>query len=155
MTCRLGVVRQSFEEEGWRRLKNIRELLHSAGAYSVGALFVFLNLLKCEADGVAKFFLAHAKHEPSHTDALSHMLVSGIWGLRFHRAEFFSQCLSALRPHARGKVTTLRRRRAAPMDVFLLAQGDAEDVRAEDRRLWQSVPINMARSPAHLPKIRL
>ena len=155
MTCRLGVVRQSFEEEGWRRLKNIRELLHSAGAYSVGALFVFLNLLKREPDGVPKFLLTHAKHEPSHTDALPHMLVSGIWGLRFHRAEFSrNACL----PCARTRVARLSHfvgGALRPLDVFLLAQGDADDARAEDRRLWQSVPINMARSPAHLPKVCL
>jgi hypothetical protein len=98
--CRLGLVRHSFEEEGWHYLKDIRELLHSAGADSVGALFVLLNLLKCEADGVTKSFLAHAKQKSSHTDALPHVLVSGVWDLCSHRAESSRRCLFAERPVA-------------------------------------------------------
>jgi len=37
-----------------------------SGAHSVNALFVFLNLLKGEPEGVGKLRLAHAKHHAPH-----------------------------------------------------------------------------------------
>ena len=53
-------------------------MLKPAGANSVGALFVFLDLLKGQAQGVAQFFLAHAKHYPPHTDAAANVPVDRV-----------------------------------------------------------------------------
>jgi hypothetical protein len=37
-------------------------MLQAAGAYPIGALLVFLDLLECDAEMLAEFFLTHTEH---------------------------------------------------------------------------------------------
>src|ERR1700761_3689332 len=54
------------------------DLLNPARANSIGALFVFLHLLKCQTQGVAEFLLTHSKHHATHPHATADMLVGRI-----------------------------------------------------------------------------
>jgi hypothetical protein len=70
--------RRPFEKEGRRNVEGSRNLLKPARADSVGALFVFLDLLKRQTQGVAQFFLTHAKHDAPHTDAAADVPVDRV-----------------------------------------------------------------------------
>ena len=50
--CLPRIAWQALEEEKNWHLQNARDLVQAACADAVGALFVFLDLLECEADGV-------------------------------------------------------------------------------------------------------
>src|SRR3954463_13496737 len=58
----------AFEEKRNLHLQDKRDLLQSAGANSIGALLVFLDLLKRQTEGVAKLLLAHTEHHAAHAD---------------------------------------------------------------------------------------
>jgi hypothetical protein len=45
--------------------------MQATGADAVCSLFVFLNLLECQAEFPGKRFLAHVEHETAHSDALA------------------------------------------------------------------------------------
>ena len=51
-----------------------------AGADAVGALLVFLHLLKGQAERVSELLLAHAQHHPAHAHPAADMLVDRIGG---------------------------------------------------------------------------
>jgi hypothetical protein len=70
--------RQALEEERDRDAQNSRQLLQPARADAVRAFFVFLNLLKRQAQLVAELFLAHAEHKAAHADAAPDILVDRI-----------------------------------------------------------------------------
>lgn len=52
--------------------------MQPAGADTIGAPFVFLNLLEGKADGVAQFLLAHAQQGPALTHPGADMDIDGI-----------------------------------------------------------------------------
>lgn len=78
-------MRRPFEEKRDRHLKYLGDLLKSAGADAVGSLFVFLDLLKCETEGIAELLLTHAQHHPTHAHARTDVLVDRIRCLLGHR----------------------------------------------------------------------
>jgi hypothetical protein len=43
-----------------------------------------LNLLEGQAQPVGEVRLTHAQHYPTHAQAIAHVLIDGIWGLRGH-----------------------------------------------------------------------
>jgi hypothetical protein len=45
------------------------------------ALFVFLNLLKCNSQGVTELLLAHLEHQAAHTNPAADVLVDGVRGI--------------------------------------------------------------------------
>src|ERR1700731_745792 len=51
--------RGALEEECYRDLQNMGNLLQPAGAYSIGSLLVFLHLLEGETQCATELFLAH------------------------------------------------------------------------------------------------
>ena len=53
-----------------------------AGADAVDAFFVFLNLLKCQAQKIAQLFLAHADQHAPDAHAIADLSIDGI-GLFF------------------------------------------------------------------------
>ena len=67
--CLARRMRRAFKEERNRDLQNVSDRLQPAGANTVGAFFVFLDLLKGQAKGVAELFLTHAQHHPAHAHA--------------------------------------------------------------------------------------
>ena len=56
---------------------------------SIGALFVFLDLLKGQSEGLTQLFLAHVEHHAPHTQPASDVLVDRIWNLDCHPAPKF------------------------------------------------------------------
>jgi hypothetical protein len=64
-------------------------VLQPTGTHSIGALFVFLDLLKGQSEGSTQLFLAHVKHHASHTQPASDVLVDRIWNLNCHPAPKF------------------------------------------------------------------
>ena len=82
-------------KDGDRDLKDMGDLLQPARADPIGALFVFLDLLKCQPERVAKLFLAHSQHHAAHTNATSDMLVGRVRRLFCeHSHEFLRPYLS-------------------------------------------------------------
>src|SRR3954468_4164799 len=67
-----------------RYLQDDRYLLQPARTDAVGSLLVFLNLLECEVERVAKLFLAHPEHHAAHADATADMSVDRIGRLLGH-----------------------------------------------------------------------
>ena len=51
----------ALKEEGHWHIQNTRKLVQLAGARPVGSFLVLLNLLKCQADSLAKCGLAHTE----------------------------------------------------------------------------------------------
>src|SRR5664279_456238 len=70
--------RCSFEKKCRRHIEGSGNLLKPAGADSIGPFFVFLDLLERQPQGVAQFFLTHAKHHAPHTDAAADMPVNRV-----------------------------------------------------------------------------
>jgi hypothetical protein len=56
----------------------LEHLLQPARTDAVGALLVFLHLLKRQAEGIAELFLTHAQHHSPHAHARTDMLVDWI-----------------------------------------------------------------------------
>ena len=83
-TTRLKLTRHALKEEWDGHLQNMGYVLQPARAHSIVALFIFLNLLKREANPIRKIRLAHAEHQPSHSHAAPHMLVNWIGKLLRH-----------------------------------------------------------------------
>ena len=59
----------------WRRLALIRFVPFS---YFWTCWNVFLDLLECQANGIAEFLLAHAEHQPAHPHTSANVLVGGL-----------------------------------------------------------------------------
>lgn len=72
------LTRSVFEEEGDRDIENGGDILETAGANAVGALFVFLDLLKRDSETFAELLLAHAKHRAAEAYAATDMNVDGV-----------------------------------------------------------------------------
>jgi len=72
------LTRGIFEEEGNRDIEDAGDILEAAGANTVGALFVFLDLLKRNSEAFAELFLAHAKHRAAEAYAATDMNVDGV-----------------------------------------------------------------------------
>src|SRR5262249_52818729 len=79
-----GNNRRTIEEERHRNLENVRNLLQPARADAIGALFVFLHLLKSQAKSIAELFLTHRQHHATHAHAATDMLIDRIWRLLGH-----------------------------------------------------------------------
>ncbi|CUX40725.1 hypothetical protein AGR5A_Cc90298 [Agrobacterium genomosp. 5 str. CFBP 6626] len=67
-----------FEEEGNGYVQNPRYVLQAAGADTVRALFVLLDLLKGNSETFTQLFLAHAKHGSAKANSASDMNVDGV-----------------------------------------------------------------------------
>src|SRR5262249_10290674 len=70
--------RRAFEEKSDRDLEDVRDLLQTTGADPIGALLVFLNLLKSLAARVAELLLPHSQHHATPATAASDMLVGRV-----------------------------------------------------------------------------
>ena len=69
----------------------MRDLLQAARADPVGALFVFLHLLKRQAKSIAEFLLAHSEHHAAHAHAAADVLVDRVRCLfSYHHLNCFS-----------------------------------------------------------------
>ena len=62
-----------------------RKLLQPARADAIGAFLIFLNLLKSNAKRVRELFLAHADHQPPHSQAGADMNVDRVGGFLHER----------------------------------------------------------------------
>src|SRR5215831_7317899 len=58
--CGADAFRRALEEERYRHLQNVGDLLQPAGPDAVGAFLVFLHLMEGEAERIAQFRLASA-----------------------------------------------------------------------------------------------
>jgi hypothetical protein len=88
-TCYWLKRRRAFKKIGRGNIERSRNLLESARANPVNALFIFLDLLKCQTQGFSQFFLAHAKHHAPHADAAADVAIDGVGGF-FHEVWFQS-----------------------------------------------------------------
>src|SRR5450755_3739928 len=73
-----GAAGPSLEQKRNRDLKDLGDLLDTAGADPVGTFFVFLNLLECEAQCFAELFLTHAQHDAAHAHATADIFVNRV-----------------------------------------------------------------------------
>jgi len=71
-------VGRTLEEERYRNLQNVGDLLQAARSDAVSALLVFLHLLEGEAERIAQFLLAHCKHQAAHAHSAADVLVDGV-----------------------------------------------------------------------------
>src|SRR5262249_26374030 len=92
-SIRLGVIcavadgrGDPFQEIGRRHLQSLSEELRMAEADAIDAFFVFLDLLKADAESFAKFSLAHANKHTARTQAASDGCVDRIGD--FHHRPF-------------------------------------------------------------------
>jgi hypothetical protein len=85
LSCRWLERRSAFKKIGGRNFQDPRNLLEPAGADPVNALFIFLDLLKCQAQGISQFFLTHAKRHTPHADAAADVPIDGVGGF-FHES---------------------------------------------------------------------
>jgi hypothetical protein len=85
---------RALEEERDRHLQDLGNVLQSAGADAVGPLFVFLDLLECQPEGVREIGLAHIEHEPPHAHPAADMPVSGIDSAPWHSCSQWLQRFS-------------------------------------------------------------
>jgi hypothetical protein len=69
---------RALEEERYRYLQDVRDVLEAARSNPVCALFVFLHLLECEAKGNREFLLAHFEHQPAHAHMAAHVHISRV-----------------------------------------------------------------------------
>jgi len=74
---------RAIEEKACRHLQHFADLLNTASADAVGALFVFLDLLERYAD-LAEEFLRHVDLDAAHPDTASDIYVDGIGRLCRH-----------------------------------------------------------------------
>ena len=74
----------TFKKEGNGYLQNTGDLLQAAGADAVHTFFVFLNLLKGDANLVGQVRLAHLEHQTAHADAAAHVFVDWVWRIFHH-----------------------------------------------------------------------
>src|SRR5258707_13390588 len=65
----------AFEKERNRHLKDLGNVLQSAGTDAVHSFLIFLHLLERQAECPTQCFLAHAQHHSTHAHAASYMLV--------------------------------------------------------------------------------
>lgn len=70
--------RVRLRKKGNRYIEDRRDILQAAGANTVRALFVLLNLLKGNSETFTQFFLAHAEHGSAKTNSASDMNVDGV-----------------------------------------------------------------------------
>lgn len=66
---------QFLEKEIDRNTKNLRNLKQTASADTISAFFVFLDLLKCQPQFFAQFFLADAEHYATQAHTIADMNV--------------------------------------------------------------------------------
>jgi hypothetical protein len=66
---------RAFKEERYRDLQDLGDVLKAPRADPICTLFIFLDLLECQAKGIPEFLLAHAEHHPTHAHAAANMLV--------------------------------------------------------------------------------
>jgi hypothetical protein len=55
-------------------------VMQPARTNRVRPLLVFLDLLKCNSQGLAEFSLAHLEQYPTHANAVADVLVDGVRG---------------------------------------------------------------------------
>jgi hypothetical protein len=70
-------VGRPLEEERYRNLENVGDLLQPARSDAVSTLLVLLHLLEGEAERIAQFPLAHCKHHAAHAHPAADVLVDG------------------------------------------------------------------------------
>src|SRR5947209_8446479 len=75
---------RALEQERYRDLQDVADLLQPAGADAVGTLFVFLHLLERQAQSLAELFLTHLDHETAHAHAAADVFVNRIGRFRWH-----------------------------------------------------------------------
>jgi len=78
--CGADALGAPSKERYWH-LKDMGDLLQSAGPDAVGAILVFLHLLEGEAERVSQLFLAHCHHLAAHPHPAANVLVGGVRGL--------------------------------------------------------------------------
>ena len=79
LQARVVMSRAFSEEERDRHAERIRNGEESRGADAIGAMLIFLDLLKREAKRGSQIRLVHAKEEPPRPDAPADMHVGWVW----------------------------------------------------------------------------
>lgn len=79
----------AFKEITRWHLQSVRNLHKATRTNSIATLFVFLDLLEREADGIGQLFLAHAEFKPPRTDARANVYIN--WFRYFLRHGHLSQ----------------------------------------------------------------
>ena len=72
---------RAFEEKGRRHVQRLRNLLQAARADTIGALLVFLHLLKSDSERVSKLLLTHFHENSLHANAAADVTIDRIWRL--------------------------------------------------------------------------
>ena len=70
-------------------LQDAGDVLQPARTNSIGAFLILLDLLKCQAERVAKFLLTHRQHHSPHANAATHVAIDRIRGFLRHLSCFF------------------------------------------------------------------
>ena len=76
----------ALEEICHRHLQRVGDFLKPAGAHSIGAFFVFLNLLKRQVEASGEFLLAYAEVLATQPHSTSNILIRRIWRFPRHLA---------------------------------------------------------------------
>src|SRR4029077_1952686 len=99
--CRRAA-RSALEQERHRDLQHFRNLLDAAGTDAVGALLVFLDLLKGQPERFAELFLAHPQHDAAHPHPAANVFVNRVGCFRHLRYSLWTDtrdgtCLASSR----------------------------------------------------------
>ena len=86
-----AAIRQAFKEKWHRDLEHVSGALQATCAHSICALFIFLHLLKCNAERFAELCLGPPKHHAAHAHPTSHMFVSRVYAGLWHRTSFLAR----------------------------------------------------------------
>ena len=63
----------------------MRNVLQAAGTDAIDSFFIFLHLLKRQAEGIPELLLTHSQHHAAHSHAIAHVFVDGICCFLGHR----------------------------------------------------------------------
>lgn len=80
-----------------RNAKYMRNLIQPAGAYSIDALLVFLDLLEGQTKKFAEFFLTHANQHSAKADPIADLSIDWV-GLFLGHGATYGNCRFCVRP---------------------------------------------------------
>jgi hypothetical protein len=71
----MKLARRPLKEKRHRYMKDVRQLMKTAGANAVGAILVFLDLLEGQFESVRQLHLGEVEHKSPHADAGTNVVV--------------------------------------------------------------------------------
>ena len=78
---------QTVVEIADRNFQRFGKRPEASGRYAVCTAFVFLDLLKCQAEKIAKPFLTHADQHPPDANAIADLGIYGVGLFFWHRTQ--------------------------------------------------------------------